>query len=158
MHIIKTLLDFDNIRSRGTHSVAVIDRFSRDKYDSAHDKRILKKNQVRLTSVLENLRFHFLFYRPSYVDKVIIFQDHVEVLFKLDAGRCAYRTICRRCGQERAISPRQRCRVPQKGACHRISVAKLLFVFVDLAYGGEAWLSKSTIRRRVMLRLFGEVA
>ncbi|MEK3688259.1 recombinase family protein [Paenibacillus sp. FSL R10-2736] len=32
-----------------------LDRFSRDKYDSAHYKRILKKNRVRLISVLENL-------------------------------------------------------------------------------------------------------
>lgn len=33
----------------------------------------------------------------------------------------------------------------------------MVFVFDDIG-GGEPWLSKSTIRRRVMLRLFGEVA
>ncbi len=32
-----------------------LDRFSRDKYDSAHYKRILKKNRMRLVSVTENL-------------------------------------------------------------------------------------------------------
>lgn len=32
-----------------------LDRFSRDRYDSAHYKRILKKNGVRLISVLEHL-------------------------------------------------------------------------------------------------------
>ncbi len=32
-----------------------LDRFSRDKHDSVHYKRILKKNKVRLLSVLENL-------------------------------------------------------------------------------------------------------
>lgn len=32
-----------------------LDRFSRDRYDSAHYKRILKKNNVRLISVLEHL-------------------------------------------------------------------------------------------------------
>jgi len=32
-----------------------LDRFSRDKYDSVHYKRILKRNGVRLVSVLENL-------------------------------------------------------------------------------------------------------
>ncbi len=32
-----------------------LDRFSRDKYDSAHYKRILKKNRIRLLSVIENL-------------------------------------------------------------------------------------------------------
>ncbi|MDF2651229.1 MAG: recombinase [Paenibacillus sp.] len=32
-----------------------LDRFSRDKFDSAHYKRILKKNRVKLISVLENL-------------------------------------------------------------------------------------------------------
>lgn len=32
-----------------------LDRFSRDRYDSAHYKRILKNNNVRLLSVLENL-------------------------------------------------------------------------------------------------------
>lgn len=32
-----------------------LDRFSRDRYDSAHYKRILKKNGVRLVSALENI-------------------------------------------------------------------------------------------------------
>jgi site-specific DNA recombinase len=43
---------------KGLFSVVIVhklDRFSRDKYDSAHYKRILKKNRVRLISVLEHL-------------------------------------------------------------------------------------------------------
>ena len=32
-----------------------LDRFSRDRYDSAHDKRILKKNGVRVISARENI-------------------------------------------------------------------------------------------------------
>jgi len=43
---------------KGLFDVVIVhklDRFSRDKYDSAHYKRILKKNRVRLLSVLENL-------------------------------------------------------------------------------------------------------
>ncbi|OPH52191.1 hypothetical protein BC351_33195 [Paenibacillus ferrarius] len=50
----------------------------------------------------------------SYVEKVIVYEKHVEVILKVPV--------------------------------------------VDLLYGGEPWLGKSTIRRRVMLRLFGEVA
>lgn len=44
--------------AKGLFSLAIIhklDRFSRDKFDSAYYKRILKKNRVRLLSVLENL-------------------------------------------------------------------------------------------------------
>jgi hypothetical protein len=29
---------------------------------------------------------------------------------------------------------------------------------VDFQYGGEPWLAKTTIRRRLMIRMFGEVA
>ena len=32
-----------------------LDRFSRDRYDSAHYKHILKKNGVRLISIKENI-------------------------------------------------------------------------------------------------------
>ncbi|WP_207953374.1 hypothetical protein [Paenibacillus agricola] len=45
------------------------------------------------------------------MEKVIVYEKHVEVIFKLH--------------------------------------------IVDLAYGDEAWLGKSTIQRRAMLRMFG---
>jgi hypothetical protein len=46
----------------------------------------------------------------------------------------------------------------KKGACPPYFSGKLLFIVVDLQYGDEAWLGKSTIRRRIMLRIFGEAA
>lgn len=49
------MIEASALRTFDVIIVHKLDRFSRDKYDFVHYKRILKTNDVRLVSVLENL-------------------------------------------------------------------------------------------------------